>query len=103
MVMESRYYNAIVKKFVPNGVRLDLGVDKPGYLHVSKMKPKGEFVSNASEVLSLKDVIPVRMWKIKTNELEARVQKDANGHITTKVSMNRSYQYYQWISMEYHV
>ena len=42
-------------------------------------------MSNASEVLNLKDVIPVRMWKIKTNELEARVQKDANGHITTKV------------------
>ena len=52
MLMKSRYYNAAVKKFVPHGVQLDLGVEKPGYLHVSRMKPKGEFVSNSSEVLT---------------------------------------------------
>lgn len=74
MLMKSRYYNAVVKKFVPNGVQLDLGVEKPGYLHVSRMKPKGEFVSDPSEVLTLKDVIPVRVWKIKGREVEARVQ-----------------------------
>mmetsp|Transcript_20361 Transcript_20361/g.44931 ORF Transcript_20361/g.44931 Transcript_20361/m.44931 type:complete len:229 (-) Transcript_20361:25-711(-) len=65
-----KYYNAVVKKFVPNGVQLDLGVEKPGYLHVSRMKPKGEFVSDPSEVLTLKDVIPVRVWKIKGREVE---------------------------------
>ena len=75
MLMKSRYYNAVVKKFVPNGVQLDLGVEKPGYLHVSRMKPKGEFVSDPSEVLTLKDVIPVRVWKIKGREVEARGAK----------------------------
>ena len=72
--MIPRYYNATVLKFYRNATSLALGVEKPGYLHVSKMKPKEEFVVNASDILNLKDVIPVRILKIKQKEVEAGVQ-----------------------------
>ena len=75
MKSESRYYNAIVKRVMVNGVKLDLGVEKPGYLHVSKMKPRGEFVANAADVVRPNDVIPVCVWKFKASEVEARVQR----------------------------
>ena len=72
--MIPRYYNATVLKSYRNATSLALGVEKPGYLHVSKMKPKEEFVVNASDILNLKDVIPVRILKIKQKEVEAGVQ-----------------------------
>ena len=85
--MIPRYYNATVLKFYRNATSLALGVDKPGYLHMSKMKPKEEFVVNASDILNLKDVIPVRVLKIKQKEVEARVQavvwKAADAHTHT--------------------
>ena len=85
--MIPRYYNATVLKFYRNATSLALGVDNPGYLHVSKMKPKEEFVVNASDILNLKDVIPVRVLKIKQKEVEARVQavvwKAADAHTHT--------------------
>mmetsp|Transcript_20362 Transcript_20362/g.44933 ORF Transcript_20362/g.44933 Transcript_20362/m.44933 type:complete len:231 (-) Transcript_20362:25-717(-) len=65
-----KYYHATVLKFYRNATSLALGVEKPGYLHVSKMKPKEEFVVNASDILNLKDVIPVRILKIKQKEVE---------------------------------
>ena len=66
-----RYYMATVLNFTKWGTKLALGVDKPGYLHVTKMKPKGEFVKSPSDILKVEDVIPVRIRKIKLNEVEA--------------------------------
>ena len=87
--MIPRYYNATVLKFYRNATSLALGVDKPGYLHVSKMKPKGEFVVNASDILNLKDVVTVRVLKIKQQEVEAGVQaavwKHTDIHIHTRL------------------
>ena len=65
-----RYYNATVLKFYKQATKLALGVDKPGYLHVSNMKPKDVFVGNCSDILNLKDVIPVRVWRLKGKEVE---------------------------------
>ena len=87
--MIPRYYNATVLKFYRNATSLALGVDKPGYLHVSKMKPKGEFFVNASDILNLKDVVTVRVLKIKQQEVEAGVQaavwKHTDIHIHTRL------------------
>lgn len=52
-------YEATVVKLQDFGAKLTLGVDKPGFLHISKVKPKGEFLANMSDVMAEKDVIQV--------------------------------------------
>ena len=54
-----RRYNATVQKLQQFGAKLRLGVDKPGFLHISKVKPKGEFLANMSDAMALNDVIQV--------------------------------------------
>ena len=54
-----RRYNATVVKLQDFGAKLKLGVDKPGFLHISKVKPKGEYLANMSDAMALKDVIQV--------------------------------------------
>lgn len=54
-----RRYNATVVKLQDFGAKLKLGVDKPGFLHISKVKPKGEYLANMSDAMALNDVIQV--------------------------------------------
>ena len=58
-----RRYNAKVQKLQQFGAKLGLGVDKPGFLHISKVKPKGEFLANMSDAMALNDVIQVGFLK----------------------------------------
>ena len=57
-----RRYNATVVKLQEFGAKLKLGVDKPGFLHISKVKPKGEYLANMSDAMALNDVIQVGGW-----------------------------------------
>eukprot|EP00438_Fugacium_kawagutii_P002138 Skav218488 [mRNA] locus=scaffold538:1290679:1291620:- [translate_table: standard] len=65
-----KYYKATVARFVPNGVKLKMGVDKPVFLHVSRIKPKGEFVKDPADVLKLEEEITVCVKRVKRNEVE---------------------------------
>mmetsp|Transcript_29797 Transcript_29797/g.36515 ORF Transcript_29797/g.36515 Transcript_29797/m.36515 type:complete len:208 (-) Transcript_29797:33-656(-) len=68
-----RYYDATVVGLNQQGAILDLGLKVRGFLHKSKLTPKGEFVSNIEEKLKLEDVLRVRLWKHHGNEVEVVV------------------------------
>lgn len=63
-------YNATVVKLQDFGAKLKLGVDKPGFLHISKVKPKGEYLANMSDAMALNDVIQVRVLAVKKSRVE---------------------------------
>lgn len=63
-----RYYNAKVVSLTKNGAQLDLGVDRPGFLHVAQIQDK--FLENIQDVLKLDDEIQVRIRRHRGNEVE---------------------------------
>lgn len=54
---------------VKQGAKLDLGLDKPGWVPISKLdKPGGGFIKKVSEVVKVGDQIRVMIRKVKDRE-----------------------------------
>eukprot|EP00418_Pyrodinium_bahamense_P080179 CAMPEP_0179068002 /NCGR_PEP_ID=MMETSP0796-20121207/29782_1 /TAXON_ID=73915 /ORGANISM="Pyrodinium bahamense, Strain pbaha01" /LENGTH=181 /DNA_ID=CAMNT_0020765053 /DNA_START=207 /DNA_END=752 /DNA_ORIENTATION=+ len=67
-----REYEGIVKEFVGFGALVDLGVDKPGYLHVSKIQE--DTIQNVEDVLAINDVIKVRIIRVRRSEVHVSMR-----------------------------
>lgn len=60
-----------MSEFLNNGVKLKMGLDKPVFLHVGRIKPRGEFLKDPAEALKLDEEITVCVWKVQRRQVEA--------------------------------
>ncbi|CAE8613446.1 unnamed protein product [Polarella glacialis] len=66
-------YPATVISFAKYGVALDLGADRPGWMHISKISD--ERVERIESVLSIGDEVSVWILEVKPSEVEVTMRK----------------------------
>eukprot|EP00438_Fugacium_kawagutii_P033528 Skav222503 [mRNA] locus=scaffold1835:762200:767451:- [translate_table: standard] len=77
-LLAGKYYNAKVVSMTKNGATLELGVDRPGFLHVAQVQE--EFLENINDVLKLDDEIQVRIRRHRGNEVEVGIRDREEYH-----------------------
>eukprot|EP00438_Fugacium_kawagutii_P034443 Skav203486 [mRNA] locus=scaffold3956:29694:33083:+ [translate_table: standard] len=71
-LLAGKFYNGKVVKVTKYGAQLDLGVDRPGFLHVAQCQDK--FIEDMNDILKLDDEIQVRIRRHKGNEVEVSMR-----------------------------
>lgn len=71
-LMAGKFYNAKVVNTTKYGAQLDLGVDRPGFLHVAQCQNK--FIEDINDILKVDDKIQVRIRRHKGREVEVSMR-----------------------------
>lgn len=71
-LMAGKSYNAKVDRLHKQGAVLDLGVDKPGFMHISQIRD--EFIKDINDVLQVGDEIQVRIRRHRGFDVEATMR-----------------------------